>query len=177
MRNRFKDCGRLLGTLVLGLGLLPWASAQAQGHDIRGITGPTFQLYAAPFNINLSEGSSLHMWGFGDLSQGAGATHPEGTGYYLPQYPGPTLIVTEGEQVTINLTNYGVPDPVSMVVPGHRVTASGGTPGGLVTNNASLNQTVTYTFTAGKPGLYWYYCPWFCHALHLEMRGRMIVTA
>ncbi len=156
MRIRLQDYGRLIGALMLGLGLLPWAQAQAAGHDIRGIEATTFNLYAAPFNINLPEGTSLYMWGYGDLNAGAASTHPEGAGYMLPQYPGPTLVVTEGQLVTINLTNYGVTDPVSMVVPGHKVTASGGAMG-LVTKHATLNGTVQYSFTAGNPGTYVYH--------------------
>ena len=116
MTQHLRSIGRLFGVALLGMAFaLPGQRAEA-AHDIRGITGSDFQLYAFPFNISLPEGTSLYMWGFGNL--GGGSTHAEGNDYQLPQYPAPTLIVTEGEDVQITLTNYGVPDPVSIVVGG-----------------------------------------------------------
>ena len=158
MINTRYRMGRLLGTLLLGFGALLQVHQAQAAHDIRGITGPNFNLYAYPFYMSLPEGTSLYMWGFGDLNAGAGATHAEGQGYNLPQYPAPTLIVTEGDNVTITVTNYGVPDAVGLVVTGHEVTATGGLPSpGLVTNVAAIGwPSVTYSFTAGKPGTYLY---------------------
>ena len=81
MTSKYKHPRRLLSVLAAGLALaLTWGQAAAQ-HDIRGITGTTYNLYAFPYNMNLPEGSSMYMWGFGDQDAGAGATHgAEGDG-------------------------------------------------------------------------------------------------
>ncbi len=72
------------------------------------------------------------------------------------QMPGPTLILNQGDIITINLTN-ALPMAVSMVFPGQTgVTASGGLPG-LLAREAPPGGTVTYTFTASNPGTYTYY--------------------
>ena len=75
--------------------------------------------------------------------------------------------VNKGDEVTIVLTNVDqVEDLCHGFCVSHHDINFGVAPG----------ETVSVTFTADKAGVYWYYCPWFCHALHLEMRGRLIVT-
>lgn len=74
--------------------------------------------------------------------------------------------VREGDRVTFRLTNVEtIRDMIhGFALPDHDLNVA--LPPGF---------TKTITVDAGKPGVYWYYCTNFCSALHLEMRGRMIV--
>jgi len=73
-----------------------------------------------------------------------------------------------GDQVTIHLTNV---ETVRDMTHGFALTDHG------INIAVDPGQTQVVTFTAGDQGTYWYYCTWFCSALHLEMRGRMLVKA
>jgi len=74
--------------------------------------------------------------------------------------------VHEGDEIKVHLTNVETVRDMTH---------------GLAISRMSINlavdpgQTAETTFVASKPGTYWYYCTWFCSALHLEMRGRLLV--
>ncbi len=85
-----------------------------------------------------------------------------------PVYGIQEVTVNEGDEVTFIVTNNDeIPDLVH----------------GFCVSNYNINfvvgpfQTKSVTFNADKPGMYWIYCTNFCHALHLEMRLRLMVKA
>jgi nitrous-oxide reductase len=74
--------------------------------------------------------------------------------------------VHEGDEITVHLTNV---ETVRDMTHGLAISRMG------INLAVDPGQTSETTFTAAAPGTYWYYCTWFCSALHLEMRGRLLV--
>jgi len=122
---------------------------------IDGISGNVFNLEAKEGNIYSGEGGSHYMWGFSD-------------GANVMQYPGPTMIINQGDMVTVNLTNW-LSVPVSIIFPGQsNVTAMGGTEGLMAREAAPNGGMVSYMFMAEHPGTYMYQSGTNCE-LQIEM--------
>jgi len=127
---------------------------------VPGITGPIFNLQAQTAFLNQPDGSAVYSWGYGCNGAPAGFQPAAISGPTCPtmQVPGPTLIVTEGQTVTVVLLNAlpAAAGNTSILFPGFQVTTSGGV-AGLLTQEAAPNGTVTYTFVASTPGTHAYY--------------------
>jgi len=99
--------------------------------------------------LSTPDGNSIYMWGFG-------------------QSPGPTLVVTQGETVTVTLAN-DLPEPVSIRFPGQEGAEAQG-PGGWepsapqyegsrlvsLVQAAPPGGSMVYRFVAAAPGTYLY---------------------
>jgi hypothetical protein len=138
--------------LVLGCTALIAIGAPKAHAVVDGMTGNTVSLVAKTDYINTADGNTIFMYGFGLGNSTAAQLY----------YPGPTMIVNEGDTVTITLTNT-LDEPVSLVFPGQTgvtATAVKGKPSaqGLITLEAgAATGQVTYSFVATHPGTFMYH--------------------
>src|SRR5882757_6642518 len=166
---------RMLPLLAAAAGSLLAAAAQAAAPGITGTgTAGTFNLTAQPAYISQPDGAAIYSWGYGcrtapstsnfvpaSLSATVAGNLPVTPFCSTMQVPGPTLVVTEGQTVTVQLTN-NLPTSAgntSILFPGFTLTSAcpAANQGLLTCEAAPSGGTVTYTFTASSPGTRAYY--------------------
>jgi FtsP/CotA-like multicopper oxidase with cupredoxin domain len=180
MKNATSKTQLFLALMVaLTLMFAPAAFAAAPGITTTGGTAGvgTFNLTAQDAYLNQPDGNAVYSWGYGCASGSTPTFVPAATFAFAPacstmQVPGPTMVVTEGQTVTVNLTNQ-LPTPAgntSILFPGFNVCvgiitagvctpSAAGTNGvtGLLAQEAVPGGTVTYQFVASQPGTHAYY--------------------
>jgi hypothetical protein len=158
MKTSILNSVRVLAPMTLLMGL-----AVTAGAAVPGISGTTFNLTAQTAFINQPDGEAIYSWGYGCSSTTGNTFVPGAIGgatCNTMQVPGPTLVVTEGQTITVNLTN-NLPTAAgntSILFPGFTLTSTcAAAVQGVLTCEAAPGKTVTYTFVASAPGTHAYY--------------------
>ncbi len=164
--NRNRTIANTRLGLVAMMALVILLVSPATHAAVPGITGgaasgpATFNLTAQASYITQPDGASVYSWGYGcnGAPSGFAPAAISNAACASMQVPGPTVIVTEGQLVTVNLRNQlpAAAGNTSILFPGFNVTATGGV-AGLLTKEAAPGGTVTYSFTASSPGTRSYY--------------------
>lgn len=127
-----------------------------------GITGPSFALNAEASYISQPDGASIYSWGYGCTTGSTPGFAPStitSASCSTMQIPGPTMIVHQGDTVSVTLTNNlpAAAGNTSILFPGFTMQPfTNGVPG-LLTQEATHGGSVTYTFTATTEGTHTYY--------------------
>jgi FtsP/CotA-like multicopper oxidase with cupredoxin domain len=171
LRKPQASIGQVLVCAAVTASALLAGAAQAASP---GITGPSFSLSAEAAYITQPDGASVYSWGYGCASGSTPGFLPSAIGGAkcpTMQIPGPTLIVHDGDTVTVTLKNNlpAAAGNTSILFPGFQVCAAtldsntgscSGAPSGvqgLLTQEAAPGGTVTYSFIAKGPGTRSYY--------------------
>lgn len=150
VRNGFRAVP-LAAALLLGLAAHPASAAE-------------FWLRAESFVKTMPDGQAVTMWGYAPCGAAFG-------GCGAATVPGPALTVPTGEGLTIHLFNNGLPEAVSMTIPGQPAATDGVNPIQVTrivnpvtgrirafTHEVAAGNSTDYVWPVGtiKPGTYLY---------------------
>ena len=130
MRDMNQFLRPLLRAAAIATAALAAGGVQAAAPGITGTSGPAFDLVAKDGYISQPDGASIYTWGYGCNTAPGGFVPATITGGSCPpgsmQLPGPTLVVKQGDTVTVTLHN-ALPlaaGNTSILFPGFNVTAA-----------------------------------------------------
>jgi FtsP/CotA-like multicopper oxidase with cupredoxin domain len=142
---------------------VPQGSLTPRGCTVSGTTA-TCELWAKTGTTDLL-GQPMPIWGYATSAAAA------------PTAPGPVLVVTQGQTVTMVLHNQ-LPQRSALAFPGQPATAFTGTAPGGVVAGVDTGGTDSYTFTASRPGTFLYeagHTPDGARQVALGLSGALVV--